>query len=145
MRSQLSLGATLHQLSCMIDQQSETMLQQKFRIGFSQFKILSALLWRDNVRQREIADFLDQTEASISRQIGLMQDAGLVSSRRDAQNRRQRITSLTGKGAQVAKQAVAALEAHHAPMFQRLTLDQQAELQKTLEIMYDFMLTREGR
>jgi DNA-binding MarR family transcriptional regulator len=128
-----SLGYTLHRLGFVMDRQSDMLLQEKFGIGFSQFKIMIALLKHEGIQQREIAEFLGQTEASISRQIKAMSREGLILSRRDAANRRQRITSLTAKGGQVATSAIAALDAHFSPIFERLSESEQASLQQTLD------------
>ena len=143
--NQPSLGSTLHQLSCAIDRRSDLLLQQKYKIGFSQFKILTALLRREGVQQREIADFLDQTEASISRQIKLLVSAGLVTSRRDPTNQRQRITGLTRKGMNIARAAMSSLENLHAPMFLRLTQAEERGLKMILDKMYTYICAAEGK
>lgn len=132
-----SLGYTLHHLSFVLDRQSDLLLQEKFGVGFSQFKIMMALLWHEGVQQSEIANFLGQTEASVSRQIKLLIDQGLVTSRIEPTNRRIRITCLSTQGGQLAREAMAALESFHAPMFEKLSEHQQASLQDILEIMHD--------
>jgi DNA-binding MarR family transcriptional regulator len=132
-----SLGYTLHHLSFVLDRQSDLLLQDKFNIGFSQFKIMMALLWHEGVQQSEIADFLGQTEASVSRQVKLLIDQGLVTSRLEPTNRRKRITRLSPEGERVANEAMTTLEMFHAPMFEKLTERQQSELREILEIMHD--------
>ena len=132
-----SLGYTLHHISFVLDRQSDLLLQDKFGVGFSQFKIMMALLWHEGVQQSEIADFLGQTEASVSRQVKLLVDQGLVASRTEPSNRRKRITCLSTTGEQLAREAMAALELFHAPMFEKLSEHQQAALQDILEIMHD--------
>lgn len=134
-----SLGYTLHHLSFILDRQSELFLQDRFGIGFSQFKILIALMKHTGVQQKEIAEFLGQTEASVSRQIQTMMDDGLVNSKRDPQNRRQRITQLSKKGEKLARDAMAELEKHYAPMFDTLTDKQQRDLSQMLDKLRDYV------
>ena len=119
-----------------MDRQTDMLLQEKFQIGFSQFKILLALREQNAIQQQKIAIFLGQTEASISRQIKLLVNTGLVSSRKNPENKRQAITSLTPRGAHVIAQAVAALEAHYAPMFSQLSPAQLEAFSKVIDILH---------
>lgn len=121
MNSQNNLGYVIHHLGSAMDRQTDILLQDKFKIGFSQFKILLALREQNAVKQQKIANFLGQTEASISRQIKLLVNMGLVSSRKNPENKRQAVTSLTPRGAHVIAQAVTVLETHYAPMFSQLS------------------------
>ena len=134
-----SLGFTLHHLSFMLDRQSDLFLQDRFGIGFSQFKILMALMRRTNVQQRGIAEYLGQTESSVSRQIQSMVDDELVSSRRDSNDHRQRVTQLTTKGEKLARSSMAGLEKHYAPMFDTLSDKKQMELAELLDSMRDYV------
>lgn len=77
-----NLGYLLHHLGTALDRQSDLLLQDKFGLGFSQFKIMLALKQKDGVQQKQIAHTLGQTEASISRQIKLLVNMGLVSSKK---------------------------------------------------------------
>lgn len=134
-----SLGFTLHHLSFMLDRQSDLFLQERYGIGFSQFKILMSLMRHTNVQQRDIAEYLGQTESSVSRQIQSLIESGLVSSRRDANDRRQRVTQLTIRGEKLARVAMAGLEKHYAPMFDTLSDKKQIELAELLDTMRDYV------
>lgn len=134
-----SLGFTLHHLSFMLDRQSDLFLQDRFGIGFSQFKVLMALMRHTNVQQREIAEYLGQTESSISRQIQSLVDDGLVSSRKDSNDHRQRVTQLTVQGEKLARSAMMELEKHYAPMFSTLSDKKQVELSEILETLRDYV------
>lgn len=132
-----SIGYSLHHLSFVLDRQSDQVLLSKFGIGFSQFKILMVLNGQADIQQKEIAACLGQTEASVSRQIKLLLEMGLVASRYDASNRRQRITSLTTKGASCISSALEALEMHFRPVFTSLTDKQIYDLDITLQKMHE--------
>ena len=130
------LGYLIHHISFVLDRQSDQALQERLDIGFSQFKIMMALRWNEGVQQKHIAKALGQTEASISRQIRLMHDKGLVESRVNPRSRREHITVLTSKGLTRAEEAMSVLNQYHAPMFARLNDKQQAQLGELLNAMH---------
>lgn len=138
MRSTDNPGYLLHHLSFVLDRQSDQLLQNALGIGFSQFKILLALKWHENVQQRTIAEYLGQTEASVSRQIKLLQQHGLLESTVSPRNRREHITRLTAKGNRLAERGKELLNSYHAPMFTRLAPDQQAQFVDILSAMHEY-------
>jgi|SRR5690606_11427325 len=131
-----NLGYLLHHLSSVLDRQSDLLLQERLDIGFSQFKILLALKSGQHVQQKQIAERLGQTEASVSRQIKLLHEVGYLQSQPSSSDRRERITSLTAKGEALVDKAMKALNDYHAPVFERLSLSQQLALQNMLDMMH---------
>lgn len=131
-----NLGYVLHHLGSALDRHTDMLLQQKFGIGFSQFKILLALKQKDAVQQKQIAHTLGQTEASISRQIKLLVNMGLVSSKKNKDNKRQAVTSLTAKGSHVTVQAVSALDIHYQPLFSQLSPAQLEAFQRVIGVLH---------
>ncbi|HSX23988.1 MAG TPA: MarR family winged helix-turn-helix transcriptional regulator, partial [Candidatus Saccharimonadales bacterium] len=67
-----NIGYLLQHLSGVLAKQSDQALQERLGIGFSQFKILRVLQHSPQTQQRQIAEWIGKTEASISRQIKLM-------------------------------------------------------------------------
>lgn len=132
-----NIGYLLNHLAFMLSRQSDQVLQEQLGIGFSQFKILMTLKWNSSIQQKQIADRLGQTEASISRQIKLLHDKGLLSTRISADNKREHITSLTDKGERLTDKAMQVLNRYHAPTFASLSEKQQQNLINTLNIMHD--------
>lgn len=130
---QQSLGYALHQLVFIIDHQSDEALRAQLGVGFSQFKILMAAKHRSGLKQNEIAGFLGQTEASVSRQIKLMKSEGLLRVQVDPTSRRSRSIMLTDKGAQLGKDCVAVLEQRHAATFGSLSFAEQKLMQELLD------------
>ncbi len=131
-----NLGYLLHHLSFVLDRQSDQVLQDQLGIGFSQYKILSVLKWHAGIQQKQIANYLGQTEASISRQIKIMHDSGLLQSRVSPNSKREHITSLTTKGEDLANQATERLNRYHGPMFALLSDQQRQNLKDALDIMH---------
>lgn len=136
MRPTNNIGYLLQHLSSTLARQSDQVLQERLGIGFSQFKILMVLQRNPSVQQKQIADALGQTEASISRQIKLLYNQSLLSSRVSAQNRREHVTMLTLKGERMISEALNVLNDYHAPMFARLSAKQQQQLVEALVLMH---------
>lgn len=130
-------GYLLHHLSFVLDRQSDQVLQERLGIGFSQFKILMALKRHTAVQQRQIAEYLGQTEAGISRQIKLMTELSLLQSVINPASRREHRTTLTAKGDRITEEAMRILNEFHTPMFARLSPKQQEQLLEIMTIMHE--------
>lgn len=104
-----NLTYLIQHLSAVLGKQSDQVLREQLGIGLSQFRILMVLEWNPRVSQRSIADALGQTEASISRQLKVLINKGLLVSKRDPNNRRKHITAPTPLGMQVTEAATAML------------------------------------
>ena len=131
-----NLGYLLQHVSTLLGKQSEQVLQERFGIGFSQFKILRVLQVNPHIKQREIASNLGQTEASISRQVKLMLDEGLLHSTISPKNRREHITVPTPKGLKLTQAAMDALAQYHTPTFADLSEKQREQLRDSLEAIH---------
>ncbi len=140
-----NIGYLLQHLSFVLARQSDQILLEQLGIGFSQFKILMALQKSPNVQQRWIAERLGQTEASISRQIKLLQDLGIVVRVPSPENRRQHITRPTPKGERLTIKAMEVLNSYHGPMFDKLTVKQQQQLTEILSIMHEYACRADGK
>ncbi len=127
-----TIGYLINHLAFVFSKQSDQVLQERLGVGFSQLKILMILRWRPHIQQREIADSLGQTEASISRQIKLLHEKGLLRTQVNPRNRREHITTLTSKGDRFTEEALRVLDEYHAPVFKSLSAK---ERQKLLEIL----------
>lgn len=137
MRPTNNIGYLLNHLAFILSRQSDQVLQEQLGIGFSQFKIVMILRWAPSIQQKQIADKLGQTEASISRQIKLLHDKGMLSTHISAENKREHITTLTPKGEKLTERAMEILNNYHAPTFASLTPKQQENLLEILNIMHD--------
>ncbi len=137
MRTTNNIGYLLNHLAFMLGRQSDQVLQDRLGIGFSQFKIMMVLRWNPSIQQKQIADRLGQTEASISRQIKLLHDGGLLGTRISAQNKREHITTLTTKGEKLTEKAMEVLNNYHSPTFDTLSEKEKQNLVDTLNKMHD--------
>lgn len=123
-----NLSYLIEHLSSVITKQSDQILQEQLGIGVSQYKILMVLEWNPRVQQRTIALSLGQTEASISRQIKLLEAKGLLSARVDPKNRRKHITVPSTLGMQVTEAASAIMRRGLGPEYAAMGEDQMLQL-----------------
>ena len=137
MRPNNNIGYLLNHLAFVLSRHSDQVLQEQLGLGFSQFKIMMVLRWNPSLQQRQIADKLGQTEASISRQIKLLHDKALLTTHISPKNKREHITTLTTKGEKLTEQAMLVLNNYHAPTFDSLSEKQQQQLAEILTIMHD--------
>lgn len=138
-----NIGFLLQRLAFLLARINDQVLQERLGIGFSQFKILMILQWKPGVQQKHIADKLGQTEASISRQVKLLEDDGMVQVQINPQNRRQHLTRLTSKGERTIEKAFEVLNGYHAPMFDQLSDKQRQQLAESLTVMHDYVCRNE--
>jgi DNA-binding MarR family transcriptional regulator len=131
-----NLGYLVQHLAAVMGKQGDQMLQEQLGIGYSQFKILMVLEWNPRVQQRTIAESLGQTEASISRQIKLLQRKGLLVAKPDPQNRRKHITTPTTLGMQMTEAATAIIRRSFGPEYAAMGEDQLLQLLTGLQRLH---------
>ncbi len=126
----------LHHLSAVFARESDQILQEQLGIGLAQFKILDTLRENPAAQQKHIAFNLGQTEASISRQIKLLQHRSMLENRINPHNRRAHITRLTPKGQRITEAAASALQSYQQRSLTHLPAKQQAELLELLALVH---------
>jgi len=120
MKPSNNIGYLLQHTAGTLARQSDQILLERLGVGMSQFKILMVLQSTPGVQQKHIAENLGQTEASISRQIKLMHQEGLLQTRINQANRREHITTLTPKGDRLTEEAMNILNQYHVPMWESI-------------------------
>lgn len=100
-----------------LSRQLDQVILEQIGIGLSQYKILQALHADPEVRQHHIASRLGQTEASISRQIKLLKERGLLVSSVNPRNRREHLHAPTALGVKMLDNAATALNKYASGMF----------------------------
>lgn len=133
-------GFMLHKIGSMMERTSDQVLFSEFGVGYSQFKILFALSHHEGVQQKEIAHFLGQTEASISRQIKLLSEAGFIIITLGEDDKKKHLITLTKKGQILLQDALGALNRFYEPILSTLTLHQQLSLAGDLSKIHDRLL-----
>lgn len=127
------LAAQLHNLNALLSRESDALLQEQLGIGLSQYKILMVVQKHPDVQQKVIAEQLRQTEASVSRQIKILQQRGMIMSLKNPNNQREHLAGLTIKGARFITMADKILTSYHQTFFSRLSEAQQQKLHTLLD------------
>jgi DNA-binding MarR family transcriptional regulator len=123
-----TLNYLLTHLAAVMSKQSDSVLHEEVGIGLSQYRVLMVLEWNPRINQTAIANSLGQTEASVSRQIKLLKDKGLLASRPDPLNKRRHITAPTTLGMQLTEAAVNVLRRNFGPQYSILGENQLTQL-----------------
>jgi DNA-binding MarR family transcriptional regulator len=127
-----NLGFTFQQLAFSLLQKSDNMLQNHYLIGYAQYKLLEVLSEHPHSSQRFVAMRLGQSEASVSRQIKLMQRKGLLRVGIPSEDRRARVVSLSTKGTELQIAAAEMLNTIYGREFSRLNEQEQLMFSRTL-------------
>jgi DNA-binding MarR family transcriptional regulator len=133
----ITIGYLLQHTASILMRQSDQVLQERMGIGMSQLRLLMMLQKEPNVQQRKLAECLGQTEASVSRQIKLLSEKGLLTVRVNPKSRREHLTVPTSKGVKMTEAALDVLTHYHTPMIERLDEKQRAQLISTLKTLHD--------
>jgi len=115
----------IHNLAALMARESDQILRQRFGVGLSQYKILAAKEESPHLQQRAIAIELGQTEASVSRQVKLLQNKGMITVRKNPRNRREHLAELSAKGARFTEAARQSLATYHSSVVSHLSRRQQ--------------------
>src|ERR1700722_2796956 len=91
----------LQHIGTILERQFDQALLEQLGIGTSQYRILLALETHPDISQKRLAANLGQTEASISRQVRVLQAKLLITTDVHPRSRRERITNLSPKGVTV--------------------------------------------
>jgi DNA-binding MarR family transcriptional regulator len=115
-----NLGYLMQHVAAVMARQADQVLQEQLNIGISQFKILVILQKHPGIQQRLIADGLGQTEASVTRQIKLLHEIKLVSSKPDPSDRRQHIATPTKLGQTTSNEAMKLMRDTFGPEYESM-------------------------
>lgn len=130
------MGYMLHHVSITVYRQTDQALQEQLGIGLSQYRILAILSEQPSSTQRDLADYLGQTEASISRQIALLQSKHLLESWINPAERRKHPAHLTPKGIKLTQAAADIVAAQHKVLFASLPKRGSEQLADMLTTMH---------
>ena len=125
----------IHRLAFLLEKRADEGLKSQLDIGFAQYKVLEAINQNMLARQNMVADMLDQTEASISRQIKILQKKGLITVVTVMGNKRARELSLTRVGEEIVRNAEDVIDVSQAQVMGGLSYQEQRLLQELFERM----------
>lgn len=125
----------IHRLAFLLEKRADESLKTQLGIGFAQYKVLEAINQNMLARQNMVAEMLDQTEASISRQIKILQKKGLITVITVMGNKRAKELSLTRVGEEIVRNAEDVIDVSQAQVMGGLSYQEQRLLQELFERM----------
>lgn len=132
-----SLYWHIHRLAFLFEKKADEQLRAEIGIGFAQYKVLEAISQNALTKQNTVAKLLDQTEASISRQITILQKKGLITVQAVMGNRRAKELLLTRVGEDLTRQAEQILAIIESELIGELSYQEQRMLQEIFVKMID--------
>jgi DNA-binding MarR family transcriptional regulator len=127
----------IQKLAFLLEKRADDSLKSQIDIGFAQYKVLEAINQNMLARQNMVAKMLDQTEASISRQVKILQKKGLIIIADVMGNKRARELSLTRVGEEIVRSAEEIIEISQAQVMGSLSYQEQRLLHELFERMLD--------
>jgi DNA-binding MarR family transcriptional regulator len=122
-----AISFRIQHVASLLLKESDQVLQEQLGIGMSQLRIMRILQRNPHMLQRQIAKMLNQTEASISRQVKLLYSKQLLTTHLNPKDRREHMTILTSKGLRIIEAALEVLELFQAPLVSDFSEKQQVE------------------
>jgi DNA-binding MarR family transcriptional regulator len=113
------------QLRASLDRISTLALRKHIGFGISHFRILYVLNFKTEMSQKDIADYWDVTEASVSRQVNILRQKGLVEKKPS--------TRLTPKGKKTLDDALAHATLTFEHVFKEVTEEDRKQAAMLLE------------
>lgn len=96
--SEQSAESLLHKLVYLMGQTANKKLLETFNLNFTQFRILMQLNYDPNSNQKNLADCVGMTEGGLSKAILDLEEKGIIISKINSNNRRERNLNLTEQG-----------------------------------------------
>ena len=124
---------TLHKLVFLMDKIGDQSLQKNVNITFSQFRILLAINHKENLSQRDIAEFWDMTQAAVSRQVEILIKKKLVTRKDNKDNRREHVLNLTVEGENLLTKASVALDTEYHSVYKVISEEEQSIMSRNLD------------
>lgn len=128
----------IHQLAFLLEKRADEALRKQLGLGFAQYKVLEAVGRNMLAKQNLIAELLDQTEASVSRQVKILEKKTLIIVGTVMGNRRAKELSLTEKGEELLGHCEEVLDLTQASILGGLSYQEQRHFQE----LFDRMLNK---
>lgn len=130
-------ATSLHQLTFILQQLSDELLDKETGVGLAQVRIMAELHGSTPRSQRLVASRLGQSEANVSRQVHGMKKHGLVGITKNKKDGRQRDVVLTSKGKRQLEKAEKLLQSQHKEMLKLLSQAEAKNFNKVVNHLLD--------
>lgn len=128
-----AIAYKIHKAVFVMDKVADSTLHQKLDLTLSQFFILMSVNKNPNITQIQVADFLEQTQAAVSRQIDVLKNKKLIEITRNEDNRRENLLSPTSLGQKVFTEASDVLHKTFDDLYKIMSEKEKDHLEKSLD------------
>lgn len=128
-----AIAYKIHKAVFVMDKVADSTLQQKLNLTLSQFFILMAVNQNPNITQIQVADFLEQTQAAVSRQIDVLKNKKLIEITKNEENRRENLLSPTSIGRKKFMEANELLHKTFDDLYKVMSDGEKNQLEKSLD------------
>lgn len=123
----------IHKAVFVTDKLADSTLKSKLDLTLSQFLILMVVIQNPNVKQIDIADFLELTQAAVSRQIDVLKNKKFITISQNEDNRRENLVFPTAQGKKIFTQANEILHETFENLYKVMNEKEKANLEKSLD------------
>ena len=128
-----AIAYKIHKAVFVMDKIADSALQNNCDLTLSQFLSLMVIIQNPNIKQIDIADFLEITEAAVSRQIDVLKNKKLITISQNEDNRRENLLFPTAQGKQIFTKSNEILHKTFNSLYQILTDKEKEQLEKILD------------
>lgn len=129
-----SLSYELHKLTARLDRAADELLRRERGISYARFLALFAIDHTSG-SQRDVAEWLGQTEPSTSRMVAVLADEGLLEATRIEGGGNRRHLRLTDRGAGLVDACARLLEGRFEELVRRSGVSYQSYQQQTRRLL----------
>lgn len=116
-----------------MDKAADSSLQERLNLTLSQFLILMAVNQNPNITQVQVAGFLEQTQAAVSRQIDVLKNKKLIEITKNENNKRENLLFPTLHGRKVFTKANDVLHETFDDLYKIMNDREKNQLEKSLD------------
>lgn len=139
----LSLSYDLHKLTARLDRAADELLRREEGISYARFLALFAVSVT-NGSQRDLAQWLSQSEPSTSRMVGVLADEGLLQvTRLDGAGNRRHL-KLTPRGARTVERCTGFLEGRFEDLVRRSGVPYESYRRDTRRLLQELEVHQPG-
>ncbi len=128
-----AIAYKIHKVVFVMDKLADSTLQKKLDLTLSQFLILMNIVQNPGLNQLQIAQFLEITQAAVSRQIEVLKNKNLIIIEQNEENRREHLLYPTALGKQIFTRSNQILHEAFDQLYEIMNEKEKENLEKSLD------------
>lgn len=128
-----AIAYKIHKVVFVMDKTADATLQKKADLTLSQFLILMNVVQNAGLTQIEIANFLEITQAAVSRQIDVLRNKNLITIKQNEENKREHLLFPTSQGKEIFTKSNEILHKAFDDLYKVMSDKEKENLEKSLD------------